>query len=180
VRKIEKTKPLLTFAVLTALLLTSAAASQVSAASSTSFNLAQETNQIQYKIPSGTQFNGSIATSGMVRFWVTAPGGAEVVNLGIVDKTTPFSFVAQQNGTYTFNFENDMPNTITVTFSYTTNPQLPETSTVPNMTYILIGVVAVAVAGSLIIIFAVRRKNKKVATLQDKQLSPHDQAKQKF
>ena len=116
----------------------------------------------------------------MVRFWVTAPGGAEVVNLGIVDKTTPFSFVAQQNGTYTFNFENDMPNTITVTFSYTTNPQLPETSTVPNMTYILIGVVAVAVAGSLIIIFAVRRKNKKVATLQDKQLSPHDQAKQKF
>ena len=98
------------------------------ASDSTGFSLALSSNQIQYKIPAGTMFNGTVATSGWVRVWVTEPSGGEIVNLGIIEKTTSFGFIAQQNGTYTFNFENDLPNTITVTFTYTSNPQLPDTN----------------------------------------------------
>ncbi len=124
----EKIK-LLTFAVLAVVMLGALCVSPAFATDTTKFSLALASNQIQYNIPAGTTFNGSIATTGMVRFWVTAPNDAEIVNLGIIDKNSSFSFVAQQNGTYTFNFENDLPNTITVTFSYTANPQLPNTNT---------------------------------------------------
>ena len=103
----------------------------------------------------------------MIRFWVTAPSGGEIVNLGIIDRTGTFSFVAEQNGTYTFNFENDLPNTVTVTFTYTTNPQLPNGGSAIPVDYIVVG--AVAVAGSLLIIYAARRKNKKAAAIQAKE-----------
>ena len=138
------------------------------ATTSTSFNLALSTNQIQFKIPAGTTFNGTIETSGMIRFWVTAPTEAQIVNLGIIDKSGTFSFVAQQNGTYTFNFENDLPNTVQVTFSYSANPQLPNGGTGTALSYTVIAIIVVAVAGSLLIILAVRRKSKKVAALQRK------------
>jgi len=125
------------------------------------FTLSLSSNQLQYVLPAGTTFNGSISTTGLVRFWVSAPNGAEIVDLGIIDKTTTFSFVAQQNGTYLFNFENDLSNTIQVTFSYVTNPAIPgsNNSTGISTTYMLITVV-IAVAGSGLIIFVLRRKSK--------------------
>ena len=155
----EKIK-LLTPAVLAVFMLCVLSFSPVFATDTTKFNIALESNQIQYMIPAGTVFNGSIATTGMVRFWVTAPNGVQIVNLGIIDKTSSFSFGAQQNGTYTFNFENDLPNTITVTFSYTSSPQLPNNTTNTPPTFILT-IVIVAVVGSLLIFFGIRRKTKK-------------------
>ncbi len=156
----EKIK-LVTFAVLAVLMFSALGVSPAFATDTTKFSLALASNQIQYKIPAGTTFNGTIATTGMVRFWVTAPNEAAIVNLGIIERTTSFGFVAQQNGTYTFNFENDLPNTITVTFSYTSNPPLPNTNTGIPLAYILT-VAVVAVVGSLLIFFTIRRKNKKV------------------
>jgi len=165
----EKRKAGLIFSVLLALLLTLSLAPVSFAASSTKFTIALSTNQIQFRIPAGTQFNGSIATTGMVRFWGSGPNGTQVVNLGIVDKSATFSFNTTASGIYTFNFENDLPNTITVTFTYTSNPPLPETGTGALTTYLLVAIVAVAIGGSLLIIFLVRRKIKKVTELQAKQ-----------
>jgi len=162
----EKIK-LLTPTVLAVLMLCALSFSPVFATDTTKFNLALESNQIQYMIPAGTVFNGSIATTGMVRFWVTAPNGVQIVNLGIIDKTSSFSFDAQQNGTYTFNFENDLPNTIDVTFSYTSNPQLPNNTTNTPPTFILT-IVIVAVVGSLLIFFGIRRKTKKARAVYKK------------
>ena len=156
--------PSLAFAGLAVLLLATLTACPAFASNSTAFSLALATNQIQFKIPAETTFNGTISTSGMIRFWVTAPNGAPVVNLGIIDSHGSFGFVAEQNGTYTFNFENDLPNTVQVTFSYDTNPQLPNGGSAVPVNLIVVG--AVAVAGSLLIIYAVRRKNKKVAAIQ--------------
>src|SRR5208283_88796 len=155
----EKIK-LLTPTVLAVFMLCALSCSPAFATDTTKFTLALESNQIKYVIPAGTVFNGSIANTGMVRFWITAPNGEQIVNLGIIDKTSSFSFEAQQNGTYTFNFENDLPNTITVTFSYTSNPQLPNNTTSTPPTFILT-IIIVAVVGSLLIFFGIRRKTKK-------------------
>ncbi len=160
---------LLTLAVLAVVMLSALCVSSAFATDTTKFSLALASNQIQYDIPAGTTFNGSIATTGMVRFWVTAPNDAEIVNLGIIDEKSSFSFVSQQNGTYTFNFENDLPNTITVTFSYNADPQLPNTNmgAVPLTDFIIVG--AVAVVGSILIFVGIRRKTKKVMAAYEKQ-----------
>jgi hypothetical protein len=155
----KKTK-LLTFAALIALLLTSFMPFSAFAVTVPSFTLSPSSNQLQqfqYVLPSGTTFNGSVSTTGDVQVWVNSPE-AEIVNLGIIDKTTAFSFVAQQNGTYIVNFENDMSNTIQVTFSYVTNPVIPgSNSSGVNQTYL--GITAIiAVLGSLLIIFVLHRK----------------------
>ena len=125
------------------------------------FTLSASSNQLQYVLPAGTTFNGTISTTGDVRFWVSDPNYAEIVNLGIIDKTATFSFVATQNGTYTLNFENDMPSTIQVTFSYVTNPVIPgsNNSTGISQSYLLITVI-IAVLGSFLIIFVLHRKSK--------------------
>ena len=86
--------------------------------------LSASSAQLPIMLPTGTTFNGSISTTGTVRFWVSAPNGAQIVNLGLIEKTTAFSFVANQNGNYTMNFENDLTNSIQVTFSYITNPDI--------------------------------------------------------
>jgi len=108
----------------------------------------------------------------MVRFWVSAPNEAEIINLGIIDKTTTFSFIAQQDGTYTFNFENDLPNTIQVTFSYVTDPAIPSSnnSTGISTTYILITVI-IAVTGSVLIILVLRHKSKTQTPVVNKRQS---------
>ena len=161
----EKIK-LLTFTVLAVFMLGVFCVSPAFATDSTKFSIALETNQIQYNIPAGTIFNGTVATTGMVRVWVSAPNFAEIVNLGIIEKTTSFGFNATQNGTYTFNFENDLSNTITVTFSYSTNPPLPNGNSELPLAYIAVGIIAVA--GSLLIFFGIRRKNKKVMAAHKK------------
>ncbi len=117
----------------------------------------------QIVLPTGTTFNGSISTTGTVRFWVSAPDGAQIVNLGLVDKAATFSFVAQQDGNYTLNFENDLPssNPVQVTFSYVTNPDLSggNNSTGTPLTYQII-LVIITILGSILIFFLVRKKNK--------------------
>ena len=156
----KKTKLLMSTAS-AVLLLASLMAVSVFATTVPTFTLSASSNQLQYVIPQGTTFNGTIATTGSVQFWVSAPNYAEIVNLGIIDKTTSFSFVAPQNGTYTLNFENDMSNSIQVTFSYVTNPVIPgsNNSTGISQSYLLITVI-IAVLGSFLIIFVLHRKSK--------------------
>jgi hypothetical protein len=123
------------------------------------FTLSSSSSQLKYLLPQGTIFNGTISTSGDVRFFISEPNGTVIINLGIIDETSKFSFVAVQTGNYTLNFENDLPNPIQVTFSYETNPELSgnNSSGLPlNLTIIII----IAVVGSILIIFIGRRKNK--------------------
>ena len=122
-----------------------------------------QASQLQIAMPAGTTFNGSISTSGTLRFWVSAPNGDQIVNLALIDKPITFSFVAQQNGNYTLNFENDAPhsNPIQVSFSYTTNPDIygSNSSTGIPISYLAITII-ITVFGSILIIFFVRSKNK--------------------
>jgi len=147
--------------MLATLLLASLMASSALAITEPTFTLSASSNQLQYKLPAGTTFNGTISTTGSVRFWVSDPKNAEIVDLGIIDKTATFSFVAQLNGTYSMNFENDLPNSIQVTFSYVSNPVIPssDNSTGISLGYLLVTVI-IAVLGSLLIILFLRRKSK--------------------
>ena len=147
--------------LLAVLLLASLMAVSAFATTVPTFTLSASSNQLQYVLPAGTTFNGTIATTGSVQFWVSAPNYLEIVNLGIIDKTTSFSFVAPQNGTYTLNFENDMSNSIQVTFSYVTNPVIPGSNNLTGISqgYLLITVI-IAVLGSLLIIFIIHRNSK--------------------
>ena len=126
------------------------------------FTLSSQTNILQYTLPQGCVFNGTVGTTGSVRFWVSDPNWTQVVNLGIIDKATSFSFVAQKNGTYTFNFQNDLPNSVQITFSFTTNPQIQVTAdnSAWQSTLYLIATVVIAVLGSVAIILFLRRKDK--------------------
>jgi hypothetical protein len=156
-KKIKLLIPVTLAALLLTLLITPLAlATNVS-----TFTLNYSSKQLGFALPQGTTFNGTISTTGLLRFFVSGPNGAEIVNLGIIDKNTTFNFTAQQNGTYLLNFENDLPNSIQVTFSYVTNPALysENNSTGVSLDYLPIPII-IAVIGSLLIIFAVRRKNK--------------------
>src|SRR5665647_194236 len=115
---------ILTSIAITALLMMSFMALLASAITLPAIALSASSSQLPIMLPTRTTFNGSISTTGTVRFWVSAPNGAQIVNLGLIDKTTTFSFVANQNGNYTMNFENDLTNPIQVTFSYVTNPDI--------------------------------------------------------
>jgi hypothetical protein len=168
----KKTK-ILPLAALAVLLLTSVTSLSVFATAEPTFTLNFSSKQLQYVLPQGTTFNGTISTTGSVRFWVNAPNEAQIVNLGIIDKTTTFSFLAKQNGTYKLNFENDMPNSIQVTFSYTTDPQIPtnDNSTGLPLTYILIPIIIAGLIG-IFIISLLRRKNKiQTSTAQNAETS---------
>jgi hypothetical protein len=126
------------------------------------FTLSSSTTQLYYELPSGTQFNGSISTTGPVRFFLSAPSGTVIVNLGLVDKTATFSFTAQQTGNYTLNFENDLPNVIQVTFSYVTNPDISGDSNSGGIPLFYIPIfIIITVFGSIVIFIATRRKNPK-------------------
>jgi len=144
------------------ILLTSLASLSALATTYPTFTLSASSNQLQFALPQGTTFNGTISTTGSLRFFVSDPNGREIVNLGIIDKNKTFSFVSLQSGTYLLNFENDLHNTIQVTFSYETNPELQSNSnsTGTSLIYLVIPII-IAVVGSLLIIFVVRRKKIK-------------------
>ncbi len=128
--------------------------------------LSASSAQLPIMLPAGAMFNGSISTTGTVRFWVNDPNGAQIVNLGLIDKTGAFSFVANQYGNYTMNFENDLTNSIQVTFSYITNPDISarnNSSGIPPV-YLFYSIV-IAFLGIIMIIFLVRRK--KLRTSED-------------
>ncbi|MGE5575424.1 MAG: hypothetical protein ACM3UL_04755 [Ignavibacteria bacterium] len=133
-----------------------------SAATIPTFTLSAQSSQLKYTLPAGTEFNGSISTTGTIRFWISAPNGFQIVNLGLIDQKATFSFVAQQAGNYTLNFENDFPNPIQVMFSYETNPDIStNSSTFIPLIYLAIPI-TIAVAGSILILFSMRRRNKMV------------------
>jgi hypothetical protein len=146
---------------LVVLLLTFLTAFSALATTYPTFTLSASSNQLQFALPQGTTFNGTISTTGSLRFFVSDPNGAQIVNLGIIDKNTTFSFVSLQSGTYLLNFENDLHNTIQVTFSYETNPALQGNSNSNGTSLIYLAIpIIIAVAGSFLIIFVVRRKSK--------------------
>ena len=121
------------------------------------FTLLAQSSQLKYTLPAETTFNGSISTTGTIRFWVSDPNGFQIVNLGLIDQEATFSFVAQQAGNYTLNFENDLPNPIQVTFSYETNPDIStDNSTAIPLIYLTIPI-TISVIGSLLIIVLARR-----------------------
>jgi len=157
---------IITCTLLAALLFVSIGIFSVSAKTTQTFPLAGSSNQFQFVLPAGATFNGSVSTTGLVQVWVNGPSQAAILNLGLIDKTTTFNFVAQQNGTYLVNFENDLSSSIQVTFSYVTNPSVQgissgstSTSQGMSLTYTLITVIA-AVAGSTVIILLLRRQKK--------------------
>jgi hypothetical protein len=136
------------------------------------FILSASSTQLQFNLPEGTTFNGSVSTTGTLRFWVTAPNGGQVANLGLIDQSGSFSFVAQQTGNYSFNFENDLPNPVKVTFSYTTNPDISVDNTQAGLPWIYLSIpVVIAVVGSVLIVLFARRKNKKNRTQSPRVIS---------
>jgi len=155
-----KKNKILTCAAFTALMIISLTAHYASAAATSTFTLSSSGVRLPIMIPAGTTFNGSILTTGTVRVWVSDPNGSQIANLGLIDNAATFGFVAQQTGNYTLNFENDLPASIQVTFSYVTDPEISSgNSTGIPISYLLISIVIAAV-GSIMIIFFVRRKNK--------------------
>ena len=159
----QRTK-LVIYAIVAGLLM-SLAPVLVLANTTQTFSLSQSVYQLQYVMPAGTVFNGSISTTGTVRFWASGPNMAEVVNLGLVDNYKTFSFVAAQNGTYTLNFENDFPNNIQVTFSYVSDPAITSVNNSNGASLIYIWVtILVAAVGSVLVILLVRRENKRIAS----------------
>ena len=147
--------------LLTPLMALSAFATTVSTFTLPSFS----STNVQCVLPLGTTFNGSIHTTGDVRFFVSAPNGFEIVDLGIIDKTATFNFTAEQNGSYTMNFENDLSNSIQVTFSYATNPMIQSgnNSTGISLDYSLM-VVSIAALASFLIILLLQCRSKAQTT----------------
>jgi len=132
------------------------------------FNLNHSTGQLLYVLSVGSIFNGSVSATGSVRVWMNAPNGEQVINLGLIDVPTSFGFVAQQNGTYILNFENDLQNTISVTFSYQTTPELfagkeDSTSSRISLDYLIIPIL-LSIFGSALILLVMRRKNKTIVS----------------
>ena len=163
------------FTMLMAFFILPLMASSVSATVST-FSVSPS-SQIQFLLPQGTIFNGSISTSNTVRFWVSAPDGAQIVNLGLIDQSATFSFVAKQDGNYTMNFENGIPyaNPPQVTFTYSTTPDVTSNnSTGIPFTYFL-AITIIAVCGAVWIVFLVRRKNKDQDSESD-EVAPSNQS----
>jgi hypothetical protein len=131
-----------------------------SATSIPTFTLSAQSSQLNFALPAGTTFNGSISTTGTIRFWVSDPQGFQIVNLGLIDQKATFGFVAQQIGNYTLNFENDLPAAVQVTFSYETSPEVPiNNSKFIPLVYLSIPI-AVAIIGSVLIFVLLRRKRK--------------------
>lgn len=145
--------------VLTNILVTPAQATEVEA-----FHLSHSTGQLLYVLSVGSIFNGSVSATGSIRVWMNAPNGEQVINLGLIDVPTSFGLVAQQNGTYILNFENDLQNTVSVTFSYQTTPELfagkeDNNRSRISLSYLIIPIL-LSIFGSAIILLVIRRKNK--------------------
>ncbi len=161
--KMKTTKTLTCIVLSAALLMLSLFALSASATTVPTFTVTS-LSELPIVLPAETTFNGSILTSGTIRFWVSGPNGAQIVNLGLVDEVAAFGFVAEKNGNYTFYFENDLPNSnpVEVTFSFVTDPELDDSNGLTGLSfgYLLPIMVVIAVVGSVLIFFLIRRKTK--------------------
>jgi hypothetical protein len=152
--------------MLTMLAIVSVMALPAFAATVAPFTLSASASSIQFNLPAGTVFNGSVSTTGTVRVWVNGPNGAQTANLGLVDESATFGFVAQQSGNYTVNFENDLQAPVEVTFSYQTNPEIIDSSPQQLPLDLLAIPIVIAAVGSVVIFIVIRRKSRKTRPVQ--------------
>ncbi len=152
----NKTRALI--CIILALLAVSMLAACVSASTTETFTVAQATKRYTFELPQGAIFNGSFTTTGPVRVWVNDANGSQLANLGIVDTTGQINFVATQQGSYYINFENNVANSVQVTFTYQTNPELENNSAFPLTLLPIIAIIIAAVC--IILVIVIRRKFK--------------------
>jgi hypothetical protein len=160
---------LLTILALAPFMATSAFATQVPLFTLQPFSA----SYLIYNLPKGTTFNGSISPTSDVRVFVSNPSNVEIVDLDIINQATTFTFTATQNGNYTIYFENDLNDAVDISFSYVTNPAIPNNTNSPfpisfSDLLTIIGIVAIAVI--LILRFALRHTQ---TSLQDDTKTKH-------
>lgn len=149
-----------TYTTLTILLIIICLTPLVSAATTSTFTIAASTKQILLDLPSGTIFNSTINTSATIRVWASDKNGSLVANSGLIDNNAQLNFVAPNDGIYTFNFENNLGNSASVTFTYQTNPDVTgDNSSILPITYLPI-FIAITIVG-IFLIFYLTRKNHK-------------------
>jgi hypothetical protein len=152
--------------IILAVLASSLMATCVSASTTETFTVSQGTQRYTFDLPQGAIFNGSFTTTGTVRVWVNDANGTQLANLGLVDTNGQFSFVAANKGNYHVNFENNLANTVKVTFTYQTNPEL-ETSS--SLQVFLLPIVAIIIAAvCIVLVILIRRKFKDEPAAQPK------------
>ncbi len=151
-----------TFTVLTALLAASFLTLSASAATTETFTVTASTMQYTFDLPQGTIFNGSLSTTGTVRVWVSDANGSLAANLGLVDSSAKFGFVANNAGKYYVNFENNLGNSVQVTFTYQTDPELPGGGSLIPFSYWPV-FAAITVVGAVLIVYFIRKNRKRNA-----------------
>jgi hypothetical protein len=152
--------------IILATLASSLMATCVSASTTETFTVSQATQRYTIELPQGAIFNGSLTTTGTVRVWVNDANGTQLANLGLVDTNGQFSFVATHEGNYYVNFENNLANTVQVTFTYQTNPELETSSALPVF---LLPIVAIIIASvCIVLVIVIRRKFKDDPAAQPK------------
>lgn len=149
-----------TTAILTILIVSLSLTSLTSAAVTTNFSITGSIKQIPINLPAGTIFNGTITATGTIRVWASDANGSLVANPGLVDNQGQLNFIAVKGGVYTLSFENNLPDTVQVTFSYQTDPDTSgENTSVLPISYLPVFII-VTVVGCILIIYFARRKNK--------------------
>lgn len=128
------------------------------AATTETFTVTQTTYQVTFNLPAGTAFNGSLSTTGTVRVWVSDPNGSLIANPGLVDHTASFNFTASKEGNYYVNFENPMPTSASVTFTYQTDPELPSGNQSILPFWLLPVFAAITVVGVIVILYFSRKR----------------------
>ena len=153
--------------LLTILLVISLVVFPVFATTTKSFTIPQlSTTFFTLTLPQGTKMNGSITPDSNVRFFINNPQENEIVNLGIINMTTTFAFTATQDGNYTLSFENGQLNSITVSFSYDTQPEIPSNTSSFSFSELVTIISIVAIIAILTLSLVLRRQRKKTGNAQ--------------
>lgn len=156
--------------IILVLLSASLMAACVYASTTETFTVSQATKRYTFELPQGVIFNGSLTSTGPVRIWVSDANGVQLANLGLVDSTGQFSFVATQEGHYYVNFENNVANAVKVTFTYQTHPEIENISALPVVFLPILAIIIAAVC--IVLVILIRRKFKdEPATLPKTELN---------
>jgi hypothetical protein len=127
-------------------------------------------------LPQGTKMNGSVTPESSVRFFINNPLGNEIVDLGIVNTTTTFAFTATQDGNYTLSFENGQLNSITMWFSYETQPEIPSNASSPTPLSLseLVTIISIVAIIAVLTLSLVLRRQRKKQEMPNSQLLEND------
>lgn len=151
---------LIALTALTLLLTTSSLLLSVQASTTETFTVTHTTYRVTFNLPADTTFNGSLPTTETVRVWVSDANGSLIRNLGLVDSTASFSFVAAQEGNYHVYFENSLYTSAAVTFTYETDPELSDSSSLLPF-WLWPVFVAVTVVGCIVVLYLNHRRKVK-------------------